>query len=269
MNWLYKQKAAFEKRFFPERARRWRRWKQHDPNSRTIIDHSAWTAFLDRYTRDAPDGTVRVDYAAVSADSLRDLDAYLAHCASLAISSYARDEQLAFWANLYNALTVRLVLTHYPLRSIRQVGWIPLWLGGGPWNRKLIAIEDVPLSLNDIEHRVLRRNWRNPLLHYAVNCGSIGCPDLRRPPFSGAAIWRELDEVARTFINHPRGARFDADALVVCSIYVWFQEDFGGSEADVIAHLKQYAAPALAEKLAGATKIARHQYDWRLNDVPR
>jgi hypothetical protein len=267
MNWLYKRKAALEKKLFPKRALLWRRWKQHDPASRAVIDQRPWTEFLARYTRAAPDGTVRVDYAAVSPDDISRLDEHLARCAAVAISAYARDEQFAYWANLYNALTVRLVLTHYPLRSIRQIGWIPIWLGGGPWNRKLITVEGVPLSLNDIEHRVLRRNWRHPLLHYAVNCGSIGCPNLRQPPFSGAAIWSELDQVARDFVNHPRGARFEGDALVVCSIYVWFQEDFGASDAGVIAHLKQYAARPLAEKLARATKIDRHQYDWRLNDA--
>lgn len=265
MNWLYKQKAAFDKRFFPERARMWRRWKQHDPENRAAISHAAWAELLARYVRAAPDGSTRVAYADIGADGAARLDRYLADCAAVPISAYGRDEQFAFWANLYNALTIRLILSHYPLKSIKRIGVLPTWLGGGPWNRRLITVEGVALTLNDIEHRVLRRNWRDPMIHYAVNCGSLGCPNLRAEPFTGVGLRASLDDAARAFVNHPRGVRFENGRLFVCSIYVWFREDFGGSDAGIVEHLRRYAAPDLARRLAAASRIDGHRYDWRLN----
>ena len=267
MNWLYKRKAAFDKRFFPEKARQWRRWKQHEPESLAAVDHAPWAAFLARHIRKAEDGSSRVAYARVDQADRRRLDGYIAACGATPISVFARDEQFAFWANLYNALTVRLVLDHYPLRSIKRIGLLPTWLGGGPWNRKLVAVEGVSLSLNDIEHRVLRRNWRDPLIHYAVNCGSLGCPDLRSAPFTGASLRAELDDAARSFVDHPRGVRFAGERLIVCSIYMWFIDDFGGTEAGVIEHLARHASPQLRERLGQAGRVGGHQYDWRLNDA--
>jgi hypothetical protein len=267
MMWLYKQKAVLEKRFFPERARMWRRWKQHDASCDLRADHTAWADLLQRHVRRARDGSTRIAYGEITAADRRQLEDYLLRCAATPISGYRRGEQLAFWANVYNAATVRLVLKHYPLRSIKNIGCLPTWLGGGPWNEKVIAVEGVELTLNDIEHRILRRNWRDPRIHYAVNCGSIGCPDLRSLPFSGPNIEAELDDAARQFINHPRGARVDGQRLVVCSIFVWFKEDFGGSDVGVIEHLRHYAAADLASGLGLVQRINAHEYDWRLNDV--
>lgn len=267
MMWLHQKKAAFDKRFFPERVGIWRRWKQHDARSNAPIDHGDWAELLGRYVRIGGDGSTGVAYGEFAAPDVERLDDYIARCGETAISDYSRGEQLAFWANLYNAATVRLVLAHYPLRSVKTVGWLPAWLGGGPWNQKVTTVEGFALSLNDIEHRILRRNWRDPRVHYALNCASRGCPDLRSRPFSGLAIEQELDEAARVFVNHRRGARFEADHLVVCSIYVWFKEDFGGSDAGVIEHLGRYAAPPLAERIGRAARIDRHEYDWGLNDA--
>ena len=265
--WIAKRKAAFDRRFFPEKARRWRRWKQHDAGNRRAIDHGAWAAFLATHVRVGGDGSTRVAYGAVPAPDIARLEGYLAAAATTAISGHGRDEQLAYWANLYNALTVRLVIAHYPLRSIRNVGGRPVWLGGGPWNRRLITVEGMALTLNDIEHRVLRRNWRDPRLHYAVNCASLGCPDLLPEPFLGDRVQDQLDEAARRFVNHPRGVRFDGDRLVVCRIYQWFIEDFGGTDAGVLDHLRRLADPPLAARLARAQRIDGYQYDWRLNDA--
>lgn len=267
MNWFHRKKAAFEKRFFPERARFWRRWKQHDAGNVAAIDHRLWATFLGRYLRPSADGVTRVAYREVRPDDLALLDRYISACEETKISTYGRNEQFAFWANLYNALTVRIVLTHYPLRSIKDVGWRPVWLGGGPWNPKLATVEGVRLSLNDIEHRVLRRNWRDPLIHYAVNCASISCPNLRPEPFTGIALAGQLAASAREFIAHPRAVQLDPNGLAVCSIYEWFKEDFGGSDRGVIAHLVQFAPEQTASKLKQATRIDRHRYDWRLNDA--
>ena len=98
----------------------------------------------------------------------------------------SRDEQLAYWINLYNALTVKVILDHYPVKSILDIDISPGWFSIGPWGKKLVAVEGVEISLDDIEHRILRPIWRDPRIHYALNCAAVGCPNLLREAFTGA-----------------------------------------------------------------------------------
>lgn len=260
--------ASFEALFAPK-ADLWERWTAHDADSPATIDHSAWDRLLRSYVM-ARDGVVnRYDYRNVSKQDRKALDAYIAGLSRLPIGRYSRPEQLAYWINLYNALTVQVVLAHYPVESIRDIDISPGLFADGPWDKKLVTIDGEAVSLNDIEHRILRPIWRDPRIHYAVNCASIGCPDLRKTAFTGANAEASLDAAARAFVNHPRGARVEGGELNVSSIYVWFQEDFGGDDRGVIAHLRQYARPALKEKLAAVSEIAAHSYDWALNRPPR
>ena len=122
------------------------------------------------------------------------------------------------------------------------------------------------MSLDEIEHGTLRPLARDPRVHYAVNCASIGCPNLQAAAWRADTLDQDLDRAARAYINHPRGVTALAGgALRVSSIYVWFKEDFGGDDAGVIAHLRRYAAPPLASSLADAARIASHHYDWAIN----
>jgi len=124
------------------------------------------------------------------------------------------------------------------------------------------------MSLDDIEHETMRPTFRDPRVHYAVNCASIGCPNIWPRAWRAATLDRALDEAAAAFVNHPRGVAVLPDGrLRVSSIFTWFREDFGGDEAGVLAHLRRHAAPALAGRLQGAT-IAGDAYDWALNDAP-
>jgi hypothetical protein len=187
-------------------------------------------------------------------------------------SAMPRAMSFAFWANLYNALTLLVVLRRHPLRSIRDIrstgvpfdpqGWT------GPWRTRLVTVEGRALSLDNIEHDIMRPTFRDPRVHYAVNCASIGCPNLLPRLWRAATLERELDEAAAAYVNHPRGVTVLADGrLRTSSIYTWFREDFGGTEAGVVAHLRRHAAPALAGRLSDATRIADHVYDWALNDA--
>ncbi|HCK84123.1 MAG TPA: DUF547 domain-containing protein, partial [Hyphomonadaceae bacterium] len=101
--------------------------------------------------------------------------------------------------------------------------------------------------------------------HYAVNCASIGCPNLQPRAWSADTLERELDAAARAFVNHPRAARVANSSLRVSSIYEWFKVDFGGNDAGVISNLRRFAEPTLRDQLAGVTRIAAHDYDWSLN----
>lgn len=267
MMWFYRLQARIGKRLFPERARRWRRWKRHDPKSAAIIPHDRWNDFLAAHVVTGADGVNRVRYAEISARDRALLATYIADCERVVVTAHGRDEQYAYWLNVYNAVTVRTVLDHYPLGSMRNVGMLPSWLGGGPWDRPRIRVEAELLSLNDIEHRILRRNWRDPRIHYAINCGALGCPNLQPQALRSDGLDRTLDGLAAEFINSPRGARFKGDRLFACRIFSWFREDFGGTEIALLEHLRRYAAPELRARLEGRTRIDGYHYDWSLNDA--
>jgi Protein of unknown function, DUF547 len=247
-------------------AELWERWTAHDPASRETVDHAAWTAFLERYVSPGPDGIARVDYAGVSAADRQALDAYIGRLSATRVSGLGRDEQRAYWINLYNALTVQVVLDHYPVASIRDIRISPGLFSIGPWGKELVRVEGEPLSLDDIEHRILRPIWGDPRIHYAVNCASLGCPNLRRRAFTAADADAMLDAGARDYVNDERGVSVRGDRLVVSNLYVWFRDDFGGSDRAVIAHLRRYARPELAAALARFDEIDGDRYDWRLND---
>jgi hypothetical protein len=237
---------------------------------------AALEALLARYVTTHTDGVTRVRYAAwrASAPDSAALEAWITEAAARAPSQMARAESFAFWANLYNALTLRAVLARHPVRSIRDIrsegvpldprGWI------GPWRTRLVTVEGRRLSLDDIEHAIMRPTFRDPRVHYAVNCAALGCPNLWPRAWRAATLDAALDDAARAFVNHPRGVRPNPDGtLTISSIYHWFREDFGaGDEAGVLAHLGRHAAPPLAAILARARRIAGHEYDWALNDSP-
>ncbi len=245
----------------------WERWLLQDPESTIAVDHSPWNAFLKAYVIKGSDGINRVAYSKVTEGDKILLARYIDNLSKIPVSKLARSEQLPFWINLYNALTVQVVLDHYPVESIKDIDISPGFFSDGPWDKKLLTIEKEQVSLNDIEHRILRPIWKDPRIHYAVNCASIGCPNLRVEAFTHENSQDLLDKGAHDYINHPRGVSIERDKLIVSSIYRWFSEDFGETDPRIISHLMQYATPALAEKLKIFTTISDHRYDWSLNDA--
>ena len=229
------------------------------------------SALLTRYVAVGADGLNRVRYAAWKADSadLARLDGVIAALARRAPSRMRRDEAFAYWANLYNAITLQVVLARYPVRSIRNIrseGVLDPRAFTGPWLTKRVTVDGRRLSLDDIEHATLRPLARDPRVHYAVNCASIGCPNLQPVAWRAETLDADLDRAARAYVNHPRGVSIGADgALRVSSIYIWFQEDFSGDDSGVIAHLRRHAEPSLAQRLASVTRIAGDDYDWAIN----
>lgn len=254
--------GSFERLFAPD-AELWQRWIAHDATSQARIDHTTWDRLLSAHVVRDTSGINLVDYAGFSDDDRTALGQYVRSLSDMPISGFNRDEQLAFWINLYNALTIDLVLAHYPVDSIRDIS--SGFLSFGPWDKQLVAVEGEELSLNDIEHRIIRPIWKDPRIHYAVNCAAIGCPNLRREAYGGAGIDRALTEAAIEYVNDPRGVTISGDEIIVSSIYDWFIEDFGGSEHGVLRHLQQYAAPDLATRLGEIGELDGTQYDWSLN----
>ncbi|MDX1581321.1 MAG: DUF547 domain-containing protein, partial [Alphaproteobacteria bacterium] len=150
-------------------------WKSHASEAAVSVDHAPWAELLEIYLHEGLSGVHLFDYAGVSQADKAKLDTYVAYLQSLPATGLTRDQQFAYWVNLYNAVTVKLVIEAYPVDSIRDVRPSGLF-SPGPWKRKLITVEGRRLSLDNIEHNILRPIWRDPRIHYAVNCASIGCP---------------------------------------------------------------------------------------------
>lgn len=226
------------------------------------INHDAWDEILTDYARPADDGVNRVDYNGIKSKAASELKAYLIALQSVTISEYPRDEQFAYWVNLYNAATVQVILDNYPLESIRDIGL----LGQGPWKDKILKVEVRKLSLDDIEHGILRPLWKDVRLHYAVNCASIGCPNLALKAYRASTLEAMLDDAARAYINHPRGFARIKGRLVASNIFEWYQSDWG-SDANVLTHARKYANGDVAAMLSSVKTIDGYDYDWALNDI--
>ena len=249
----------------------WPRWTAHDPVSTISVDHGAYAALLERYVTRHDDAINRVRYAALLAEARPALDCYVASLEAFDPDRLGRPEQMAYWINFYNALTLKVVVDHYPVASIRDIDISPGLFSRGPWQKPLVSVAGEALSLDDIEHRILRPIWQDPRIHYAVNCASIGCPNLQAEPFTAHRLEAMLERAATDFVDHPRGVAmiertFLPDQLTASSIYDWFQADFGGTEAGVLRHMRRHATGETGQLLAAVEKIDAYRYDWRLND---
>lgn len=245
----------------------WARWERNDAASNRVLNHSLWAQFLRRCVVQGSDGITKVRYNEISSDDRGFLRVYLDELQRTEVSKLRREEQRAFWINLYNAQTIKYVMERYPVASILDIEISPGFFAKGPWGAKLMKVEDETLSLDDIEHRILRPIWKDPRLHYALNCASLGCPNLALEPYTASNTETLLEAGARAFINHPRGVRVDEGRLYVSSLYDWFAVDFGDKDKAVIEHLRRYADPPLAVQLLAIEKISGDAYDWTLNDA--
>ncbi len=240
-------------------------WNQSDESNSTSIDHQPWQKILDKYLQsDHPSGVNRFRYSQVRADDKKALKTYLIQLQEIDPGAYRRSEQMAYWINLYNALTVDLILDNYPVKSIKKIG--KGLLSFGPWDDDIARITGQKLTLNDIEHKILRPIWKDPRIHYAVNCASFGCPNLAVKAYTASDTDSLLNQGAHDYINHPRGVRFEDGKLTVSSIYHWYSEDFGSSDQNLIVHLQQYAEPELRQQLDQYQDAIDHEYDWSLNE---
>ena len=241
----------------------------HDIFSRSVevstatVAHGDWTRLLEGYVRNS-DGVNLFRYSSVSGEDRELLEGYLDSLTSVVVTELNPREQFAYWVNLYNALTVKVILDHYPVDSIRKISYS--LLARGPWKEPLIAVEGVELSLDDVEHKILRPIFGDNRIHYAVNCASISCPNLQPVAFTADTLEDMLEAAAGQYINHPRGVSIIDGELVVSSIYRWYAEDFGGEDEAIIEHLAKFANDALAAQLKSFDSIDDYRYDWSLNE---
>ena len=218
---------------------------------------------LQKYVQD-PDsqGVARFAYGKLAANQadVATLDAYIAHLEGTSTAGMSTNEALAYYSNLYNSVTVKLIIDNYPLKSIKKLGFT------GPWDRKIINKDGAKISLNDIEHGTMRKKYPSPYVHYMVNCASIGCPNLKDGLWNPATVEADRQKAADVFVNSPRGVQVTSKGLKVSSIYKWFKDDFGGSKENVLKHIRKHADADLAAAIDGGATITSYGYDWNLNE---
>ena len=256
-------------------AELWEDWQtQSDtPATKPSVNHTAWQAWLDEYLVTQDNGaTTAVRYQAVDEAGRLALDNYIQTLAATDPLTLSRAEQFAYWVNLYNAITVQVVLNNPSKDSITSMG--SGWFTRGPWDEAFIRINNKPVTLNDIEHRILRPIWQDHRIHYVVNCASIGCPNLSPKALTATNHLDQLDEAERNFINHPKGVTINAQGkLVLSKIYQWYREDFPSDDDAFVAYLAQAMDDRAQLKLSTSQlrekfEDVRYAYDWDLNSAP-
>lgn len=256
--------SALEKAFVAKSRLSSNIWKKHDPNSNVVVDHSAWDSFLKKYTRKNGAGVNLVAYGSVSGADQKALKSYLANLQATDVTKLNRNEQYAFWLNLYNASTVNLGVKNFPIKSILDIKSNALDLKG-PFNDNVAKVNGKKLTLDTIESGIVRPIWNDPRLHYAFNCAAISCPNLGSSAYKGSTINAQLNSAARAYVNDPRGIRVNGGKITASKIYFWYSDDFGKNEKAVLSHINKFAAPKLKAALKGKTSIDSYEYDWTLN----
>lgn len=218
---------------------------------------------LDRVLERFVDDSGFVDYAGLKADP-GDLDAYVAELAKESPDNApgrfpTKDHELAYWINAYNALTLKGVIGYYPIKSVRDAKSLY-----GFFLRDAHRVGGKKMTLNTLEHKIIRRRFKEPRIHFAVNCASIGCPRLERRAFRAETLDADLERLTREFVESEKHVRAEGNTLWVSKILDWYGKDFG----DVAAYLTRYASPEKATAMKNK-KIRFIEYDWSLNERPR
>jgi hypothetical protein len=224
--------------------------------SSAAVDQSLYAGLLKKYVKEGV-----VDYKGFKNEEAK-LDQYLKILEKTDTKKLSRDEQFAFYINAYNAWTIKLILSGYPgIKSIKDLGSI----FKSPWKKKICRIDGDIITLDHIEHDILRPRFKDPRVHFAINCASKGCPPLRSEPYRGDVLDQQLDEMAGAFINDPRHNRLEGQKLYVSSIFKWFKEDFNN---DIVGFFLKYAQGDLKKELDSNREkinIKYLTYDWSLN----
>ena len=158
-----------------------------------------------------------------------------------------------------------VVVEYFPIASIKEAG--ESLLGRGPWNDEVITINKRDLTLNDIEHRILRPIFKDYRVHFAVNCASIGCPNLSVAAFTADNLEPQLQQLTLDYLNHPRGIALEQDRLVLSSIFQWYAVDFAQTEQNLLMVLASYLKPNISKALEQFQGEIEYRYDWRLNGL--
>jgi len=220
-------------------------------NAMTIekVNHKPWDNLLQKHV----DNLGNVNYKGFLKDR-QELKKYLDHLSQNPVKeSWSKNEKLAYYINAYNAFTVELILENYPVKSIKDIR--------RPWGQKFIKLGDETLSLNDIEHNILR-NMNEPRIHFAINCASVSCPKLYNKAFVADKLEAQLEKVTREFINSAEN-KISENELQLSNIFKWYENDY---LIDGIRSLAHYVSQYTDVKINPNAKVSFLDYNWDLNE---
>ena len=233
-----------------------------NPTSKTDappLTHTAWDGLLKKYVNDQG----LVNYKALRTDSLA-LNGYLQELSGhLPSKSWTETDQLAYWINAYNAFTVQRIIRGYPVKSIKDLGGDKIFVNT-PWDQHFIKLDGTAYSLNDIEHRIIRKQFKDNRIHVALVCAAISCPRLRNEAYTGPRLNAQLDEQGRDFVNNPvKNQLIPADKPQVSSIFNFYPNDFTKNGSSSVADfINRYATL----KIKSDATLGYLPYNWALNE---
>lgn len=217
--------------------------------------HADYDRLLRLYVR--PDGVRYAAWQAHKADRLALTD-YIHQLERRSLEGWPAANARAFWINLYNAATLRLILINYPLKSIKDLK--------EPWDKKVVTVGEKPLSLNDIENTILRPTWPDPRVHFALNCAAVSCPPLRRGAYTADSLDFQLSENCRRTLNDPKYLSIAGTTVHMSKIFEWYAADFTPDAMAIREFMSRYVPDNVARKLTDPMyKLVASEYDWKLN----
>lgn len=237
-------------------------------NLSSAQSHQLFTEFLKKYVVDG-----LVDYENLIGDE--QLDEYLAQLSGTNPDNLSRSEKLAFWINAYNAYTLQIIRDNYPIKSINELHTggriIAHIIGKTVWDKEFITINNKKYSLNDIEHKILRK-MNVPRIHFAIVCASFSCPALRDEAFEADKVEQQLHEEAIRFLNDNERNDFDFSKrrAFLSKIFDWFSKDFGKNKKEILMYVSQFLSDNIKLDITqniDMWKISYKSYDWNLNEI--
>ena len=228
------------------------------------FDHSAFDTLLKKHVRGG-----LVDYDAFA--KAPELPRYLDALSKADVAAMSDKERLAFWINAYNAYTVHLINKHGERQSIRNINkTLGVVKAKGPWQEEIVRAGSRVLSLDDVEHGIIRKEFQEPRIHFALVCAALSCPPLRSEAYTGDRLFAQLQDQARIFLlQSPAKNRVDVPTRTVYAsrIFDYYKEDFGGTEASIGRYLAAFHPPGPARALleSGSFRLEYTEYDWTLN----
>jgi hypothetical protein len=214
-----------------------------------IVDHSVWTELLQKHVSDQGN----VNYKGFKDDKTT-FNAYLNLLSEIPPQdAWTKDQTLAYWMNVYNAFTIKLILDNYPTNSIKDID--------GPWNHRFIKIGDKWYTLNDVEHRIIRK-MDEPRIHFALVCAAVSCPRLYNKAFTAQDLEADLDLLTRGFLSDPTKNELSENSIELSRIFKWYGGDFKTNGKDLIDFLNQYSDVQISSN----AKKSYKDYNWSLND---
>jgi Protein of unknown function, DUF547 len=223
------------------------------------FDHSAFDRLLKKHVNDKG----QVSYKGFKADQ-KEFNQYLAALSKTPpTAAWSKQEQMAYWINAYNAYTIRLILDHYPVQSIKDIGSkIKIPFVTTPWAAKFFSIGGKKMSLDEIEHGNLRKNYNDPRIHFALVCASVSCPSLRNEAYTAARLDSQLDDQGRDFLNNPTKNKVSKSSAQLSKYFDWYKGDWNENGQSVVKWVNKYSKT----KLDANAKIEFQDYNWNLNE---